>query len=263
MYASIPHRHLWSSERLSSADLQALLHTGAALKRAKLRDPSWGPLRGRHLALLANGSDSAANPLGADDSARAFARAVHELGGTVTVLDARDWLSSAGARIPEAARMLGRLYDAIDCYGLPAALLEQIEAHCGVPVFNGLAQAAHPIGGLSDLLTMREASGKPLHETRLLMAGASTADAQHAAAELARLAGMAVEREATAAVTANNGAAHALGVEPDFILDASAPPAQGRLVRPGATAGQQEQLVGLLADNRVTALQAAIVCGLH
>jgi ornithine carbamoyltransferase len=261
MYTSIPHRHLWSPERLSSADLQALLHTGAALKRAKLRDPSWGPLRGRHLALLANGGHGAANLLGADDAARAFAQAVHELGGTVTVLDARDWLSSAGARIPEAARMLGRLYDAIDCYGLPATLLEQIDAHCGVPVFNGLAQAAHPIGGLSDLLTIREASGKPLHETRLQLAGASGAETQHAASVLARLAGVAVEQEAMAAVPAAHGATPA--TEPDFILDASAAPAHGRLVRPGATAGQQEQLVGLLADNRLTALQAAIVCGLH
>ena len=41
--------------------------------------------------------------------------------------------------------MLGRLYDAIDCCGLPTPLVEQIEAHSGVPVFNGVARPDHPL----------------------------------------------------------------------------------------------------------------------
>ena len=38
MSCSIPHRHLWSPERLSAADLHALLDTADDVKRAKQRD---------------------------------------------------------------------------------------------------------------------------------------------------------------------------------------------------------------------------------
>ncbi len=139
MSASVPHRHLWSPDRLSSTDLQALLDTAAALERAKQRGDGWGPLRGRHLALLCSG---------ADEAAATFQRAVHELGGSVALLDAHQWQTHAGAGVADAARLLGRLYDAVDCCGMPLALLEQIDAHCGVPVFNGVAQADHPLSAM-------------------------------------------------------------------------------------------------------------------
>ena len=73
------------------------------------------------------------------------------------VLDANDWLSSAVERVPDAARMLGRLYDAIDCCDLPAPLVEQIEAHSGVPVFNGVARPEHPLRQL--IVDARAAQG--------------------------------------------------------------------------------------------------------
>ena len=130
------HRHLWSPARLSSADLDALLHTAANLDHTKQPNRGWFPLRGYRLALLCNC---------ADDTTLFIERAVRELGGTVTRLDANDWLSSAIDRVPDAARMLGRLYDAIDCCDLPPSLVEQIEAQSGVPVFNGIARAEHPL----------------------------------------------------------------------------------------------------------------------
>jgi ornithine carbamoyltransferase len=132
-------RQRWSSDRLSSADLPALLDGAAEVERAKKREPGWAPLRGRHVAVLA--------PQGHDAALR-LQRTVQELGGSVTLLDASDWSSNAGARAAEAARMLGRLYDAVDCYEQPAALLEQIQTHCDVPVFDGLARAEHPLAAL-------------------------------------------------------------------------------------------------------------------
>jgi len=132
----VPHRHLWSPARLSSADLDALLYTAATLDRAKQPSHGWRPLRGRRLALLCNC---------ADDTTLSFQRAVHELGGTATRLDAKEWLSNAIERMPDAARVLGRLYDGIDCCDLPAPLVDQIEAHSGVPVFNGIARPEHPL----------------------------------------------------------------------------------------------------------------------
>src|SRR5688572_12868147 len=181
MSCTIPHRHLWSPERLSAAELHALLDSAAEVKRAKQRDPDWAPLRGRHIAVLAQHND---------DATAGFERAVRELGGKATRLDARAWQSSAAARVSDAARMLGRLYEAIDCSDLPVPLLEQIDAHCGVPVFNGLARPDHPLSAVGALLTMREASGKPLERLHVQLGGDANSPRQRGSAALARLVGI-------------------------------------------------------------------------
>ena len=234
--------------------MQALLDAAAALKRARRRGHGWDPLRGRHLALLIDCHD---------EDTQAFQRAVHDLGASVALLDASDWRSSAGERVPDAARMLGRLYDAIDCCGLPMPLLEQIDANCGVPVFNGMAQADHLLGVLAALLTMREAGDKPLTGMRVQLAGDARAPRAQVAATLVQLAGIAVRREAAAsgapgvAIAATSGA-------PDFILDPfGAPASEAALTMPEASLGEQARIVALLASNRHCALQAALVCGVH
>ena len=253
MTTSVPHRHLWSPERLSGDDLQALLDTAAALKRAQQRGYGWDPLRGRHLALLIDCHDEAA---------LAFQRAVHDLGGSVALLDTNDWQSSAGERVPEAARMLGRLYDAIDCCGLPAPLLEQIDANCGVPVFNGVAQADHLLGVLAALLTMREAGNKPLNGLHVQLAGDAQAPRGQTAEVLARLAGIEVQREAAAEAWRDVTAAKRDA--PDFILDPlGASASAAALTMPEASPGEQARIAALLASNRRCALQAALVCGIQ
>jgi ornithine carbamoyltransferase len=39
--------------------------------------------------------------------------------------------------------MLGRLYDAVECQGMPRDLMQKIKAQAGVPVFFRLASADH------------------------------------------------------------------------------------------------------------------------
>jgi ornithine carbamoyltransferase len=253
MTTSVPHRHLWSPERLSRDDLEALLETASALKRAQQLGHGWDPLRGCHLASLCDRYDEAT---------LAFQRAVHDLGGSVALLDAHKWQSSAAQRVPEAARMLGRLYDAIDCCGVPAQLLEQIDAHCGVPVFNGVAQANHPLGLLAAFLTMREAGDKPLNKMHMQLTGDAQAPQSQAAAVLARLAGIEVLRDA--AMEAPHRAASATNDAPDFILDPLGTPAPvSTLTTPEATAEGRARIAALLASNRQRALQAALVCGMQ
>jgi ornithine carbamoyltransferase len=251
MNSFVPYRHLWSAERLTSHDLQLLLSTAAMLKRTGPRADGWSPLRDRHVALLCSGSSNVAP---------AFRRAVTELGGTVSLLNADEWRLRAGDRIPDAARLLGRLYDAIDCCDLPAEVIEQIEAHSGVPVFNGLATGDHPLAPLAELLTMREAIDKPLHLSRLEVAVHGPSDAAQPAIALARLAGMQVRLHDGALQALDEPAATD---EPDFVFDHGAASADSRLTRPHATAAQQAELNGKLAGNRQCVLQAAIVCGLH
>ena len=53
------------------------------------------------------------------------------------------------------------MYDAIEFRGSAQADVEELAAHAGVPVYNGLTAEWHPTQMLADFLTMQEASGKP------------------------------------------------------------------------------------------------------
>jgi ornithine carbamoyltransferase len=53
------------------------------------------------------------------------------------------------------------MYDAIEFRGNDQADVEQLAAHAGVPVYNGLTNEWHPTQMLADFLTMHEASYKP------------------------------------------------------------------------------------------------------
>jgi len=74
---------------------------------------------------------------------------------------------SAGPRlghkesIADTARVLGRMYDAIEFRGAAQADVEKLAAHAGVPVYNGLTDDWHPTQMLADFLTMTEAIRKP------------------------------------------------------------------------------------------------------
>ena len=52
----------------------------------------------------------------------------------------------------ETARVLGRLYDGIECQGLAPELVRQLGRDAGVPVFDGLAAAHHPTAHLAQRL---------------------------------------------------------------------------------------------------------------
>ena len=62
----------------------------------------------------------------------------------------------------DTARVLGRMYDAIEYRGYGQAIVEELAKWAGVPVYNGLTDEFHPTQILADLLTMREHSDKPL-----------------------------------------------------------------------------------------------------
>ncbi|MFT3664565.1 hypothetical protein [Piscinibacter sp.] len=163
MYArsSVPYRHLWAVENLSSADIRELLDTARRL-RAAMRDSQAGtPLRGRNLALL--------NDAAPAEGAGSLRHAAVGLGAQVSHLrpsEAR--LSAADAA---TARLLGRLYDAIDCEDMPAALVAEVAREAGVPVFNGLGGARHPTRVLAELLAIQERSGKALDTLSLRFVG--------------------------------------------------------------------------------------------
>ena len=66
--------------------------------------------------------------------------------------------------VKDTARVLGRMYDAIEYRGFGEAIADELAEWAGVPVYNGLTDEWHPTQMLADFLTMREHLDKPLEE---------------------------------------------------------------------------------------------------
>src|SRR5260370_24171961 len=93
----------------------------------------------------------------------AFEVGAFDQGAHVTYLDPSGSQLGHKESIADTARVLGRMYDAIEFRGNHQSDVEELAAHAGVPVYNGLTDEWHPTQMLADFLTMHEASGKPYH----------------------------------------------------------------------------------------------------
>lgn len=61
--------------------------------------------------------------------------------------------------VEDTARVLGRLFDAIEFRGFSQTTVELLAQYSGVPVYNGLTDSYHPTQILADLLTVKEKLG--------------------------------------------------------------------------------------------------------
>ena len=71
----------------------------------------------------------------------------------------------------DTARVLGRMYDAIEYRGFKQSTVQELADYAGVPVFNGLTDEFHPTQMLADVLTMIEHCDKPLHQISYVYIG--------------------------------------------------------------------------------------------
>jgi len=120
-----------SVDVLSETQRDAVAASAAWLKAAALAGDAHRPLTGKNIGLICEAEDS--------PDAALFEQAVQALGGRVVRIRPSVASLGDGPALAQTARMLGRLYDAIECQGLPAALVEQIRRHAGVPVYDALA----------------------------------------------------------------------------------------------------------------------------
>jgi len=73
--------------------------------------------------------------------------------------------------VKDTARVLGRMYDALEYRGFGQDTAEELARWAGVPVFNGLTDEWHPTQILADFLTIREQVRKPLEEVAFCYLG--------------------------------------------------------------------------------------------
>jgi ornithine carbamoyltransferase len=135
------------------AELRFLLKLAEALKLAKYAGTETQRLTGREIALIFEKTSTRTRS--------AFEVSAFDQGAHVTYLDPTGSQLGHKESIADTASVLGRMYDAIEFRGSAQADVEELAAHAGVPVYNGLTAEWHPTQMLADFLTMQEASGKP------------------------------------------------------------------------------------------------------
>jgi ornithine carbamoyltransferase len=135
------------------AELRYLLKLAEALKLAKYAGTEVQRLPGKEIALIFEKTSTRTRS--------AFEVAAYDQGGHVTYLDPSGSQLGHKESIADTASVLGRMYDAIEFRGSEQAEVEELAAHAGVPVYNGLTAEWHPTQMLADFLTMHEASHKP------------------------------------------------------------------------------------------------------
>src|SRR6266567_1622958 len=134
-------------------ELRFLLRLSEALKIAKYAGTEGRRLAGKEIALIFEKTSTRTRS--------AFEVASFDEGAHVTYLDPSGSQMGHKESTADTARVLGRMYDAIEYRGNLQAEVETLSEHAGVPVYNGLTNEWHPTQMLADFLTMHEASGKP------------------------------------------------------------------------------------------------------
>ena len=90
----------------------------------------------------------------------AFEVAAHDLGMGSTYLGPTGSQIGVKESIPDTARVLSGMYDAIEYRGYGQSIVEDLAEYADVPVYNGLTNEFHPTQILADMLTIREHFGK-------------------------------------------------------------------------------------------------------
>jgi ornithine carbamoyltransferase len=137
-------------------EIRYLLDLSAELKAAKKEGREEQKLVGKQVALIFE-----------KDSTRtrcAFEVAAKDQGAHVTFIGPSGSHLGHKETAKDTARVLGRMYDAIEFRGFEQSVAEELATYGGVPVYNGLTDEWHPTQMLADFLTMREHSDKPLDE---------------------------------------------------------------------------------------------------
>jgi len=139
----------------SGDELRSLIDLAAELKADAKSGREKQRLKGRKIALIFEKTSTRTRC--------AFEVAAYDQGAHVTYLGPDSSQIGQKESIKDTARVLGRMFDAIEYRGFGQDVVEQLAQFAGVPVYNGLSNEFHPTQMLADMLTMREHSAKPLN----------------------------------------------------------------------------------------------------
>ena len=156
MAFNLKNRHFLKLLDFSPEEINYLLRLSADLKAAKYAGTERPVLKGKNIALIFEKASTRTRC--------AFEVAAYDQGAHVTYLGPTGSHIGKKETMKDTARVLGRMYDAIEYRGFGQARVEELAAYAGVPVWNGLTDEFHPTQILADFLTMMEHSDKPLSQ---------------------------------------------------------------------------------------------------
>ncbi|MEV8099379.1 ornithine carbamoyltransferase [Kitasatospora sp. NPDC085879] len=163
MAFNLRNRHFLKELDFTPQEFRFLVDLAAQLKAAKYAGTEQPRLRGKNIALIFEKTSTRTRC--------AFEVAAHDQGASTTYLDPAGSQIGHKESIRDSARVLGRMFDGIEYRGHGQEIVEELAAHAGVPVWNGLTDEWHPTQMLADVLTVREHCVKPLGEVALAYLG--------------------------------------------------------------------------------------------
>lgn len=141
MYSASWLSHLASAERPPVADLQALLRRAQDLQDGS--SPHRQPLLGKRLGLMSP------DPQGED--AQLFEQAARGLGAHVSLIPTPTQQADDNAqRLADIGRLLGRLYDTVECQGMASETVNRLAQAGNLPMHHGLAGREHWISQMAE-----------------------------------------------------------------------------------------------------------------
>jgi ornithine carbamoyltransferase len=183
-------RHLLSLRHHTEREISHLLDLARDLKRAKYAG-------GKNIALIFEKTSTRTRC--------AFEVAAYDQGAQVTYIDPGSSQIGHKESMKDTARVLGRMYDAIEYRGSAQQNVEDLATYAGVPVFNGLTDEFHPTQMLADVMTMNESCPKPLREIKFAFVGDGRNNVANSLLLVAAKLGMDVRIGAPRALWPNEG----------------------------------------------------------
>lgn len=156
MAFNLINKHFLKLLDFTPEEIRFLLDLSVELKKAKYAGIEQPRLTGKNIALIFEKTSTRTRC--------AFEVAVLDQGAHVTYLGPTGSQIGHKESMKDTARILGRYYDGIEYRGFGQEIIEELAAHAGVPVWNGLTDDFHPTQVLADFMTMMEHSPKPLNQ---------------------------------------------------------------------------------------------------
>ena len=163
MSFNFKNRSFLSLRDFTPQEIKFLLKLAGDLKAAKYAGTEQQTLKGREIALIFE-KNSTRTRVG-------FEVAAYDQGAHITYLGPSGSHIGKKESIKDTARVLGRVYDAIEYRGFGQQVVETLAQWSGVPVYNGLTDEFHPTQILADVLTMSEHVDKPLSQIAFCFMG--------------------------------------------------------------------------------------------
>src|SRR3954471_19207035 len=143
MSFNLRNRSLLTVQDFTQREFQYLLDLARDLKRAKYAHTEQQHLKGKEIALIFEKTSTRTRC--------AFEVPCHDQGAHVTYLDPSGSQMGHKESAKDTARVLGRMFDALEYRGASQHIVEDLAKFAGVPVFNGLTDEYHPTQMLADM----------------------------------------------------------------------------------------------------------------